>query len=224
MVCSVDIIFLMIVVAFLFARLYSVFGSRSEENNIRVIIKPADKQARKKLEENLESVQSIIKEHAPNAESIVIDLENMSEQDKLLMQIPNFNKNGFINSACKVFEMVLQAFYSGKMESVRNLLNKKVYDSFNDVINYRQDNNITSEVDFICFEKSEIKDVKILKNSVKIIMEFVSRQVNILRNAKGEVIEGDENFIQQITDTWTFERMLNAKTNNWTLVSTKKQA
>ena len=85
MVSFVDIIFLMIVVAFLFARLYSVFGSRSEENNIRVIIKPADKQARKKLEENLESVQSIIKEHAPNAESIVIDLENMSEQDKLLM-------------------------------------------------------------------------------------------------------------------------------------------
>ena len=209
-------------VVFLFTRLYSVFGSREENSNIRVIIKPVNKNAQKHLEENIENIQNLIKEHSPNADTVVFDLEAMSPQDKLLAQIPNFNKNNFIHSARKVFEMVLQAFYAGNLEPVCNLLNKKVYASFNEVIDYRKKNNITSEVDFICFEKSEIKDVKILKNSIKIIMEFVSQQVNILRSSDGKIIEGDENFIQQITDTWTFERMLNAKTNKWTLVSTKK--
>ena len=55
-------------------------------------------------------------------------------------------------------------------------------------------------------------------------MEFISEQVNILKNDKGEVIEGDENFVQKITDVWTFERALNAKNNQWILVSTKKGA
>jgi predicted lipid-binding transport protein (Tim44 family) len=79
-------------------------------------------------------------------------------------------------------------------------------------------------VDFICFDKSEIKDVKILKNSAKIAVEFITEQVNLLRNAEGKVIEGDENFIQKITDVWTFERSLNAQSNKWLLVSTKKSA
>ena len=61
-----------------------------------------------------------------------------------------------------------------------------------------------------------------MKNSVKIVVEFVSEQVNLLKNADGEIIEGDENFVQKITDVWTFERYLNAKNNNWVLVSTKK--
>ena len=73
-------------------------------------------------------------------------------------------------------------------------------------------------------EKTEIKDVRMLKNSVKIIVEFVTQQINILRGADGKVIAGDENFIQKITDVWTFERTLNAKDNKWVLVSTKKMA
>jgi predicted lipid-binding transport protein (Tim44 family) len=63
-----------------------------------------------------------------------------------------------------------------------------------------------------------------LKNSVKIIVDFDSEQINILKNADGEVVEGDENFVQNITDVWTFERSLNAKSKNWLLVSTKKSA
>ena len=96
--------------------------------------------------------------------------------------------------------------------------------AFNEVIAQRKDEKLTSEVDFICFDKSEIKDVRILKNSVKIAVEFITEQVNLLRNAEGKVIEGDENFIQKITDVWTFERSLNAQSNKWLLVSTKKSA
>ena len=53
-------------------------------------------------------------------------------------------------------------------------------------------------------------------------MEFVSEQVNILRDAEGKVIEGDENYIQNITDVWTFERAISSTSPNWVLVSTKK--
>ncbi|MBR1841541.1 MAG: TIM44-like domain-containing protein, partial [Alphaproteobacteria bacterium] len=51
-----------------------------------------------------------------------------------------------------------------------------------------------------------------------------SQQVNILKDKDGNVIIGDENFVQKISDTWTFERPLNDVSNAWTLVSTKKSA
>ena len=218
----IDIVFLMILVAFIITRLYSVFGSNGSEEKVRVIIKPIDKNAEKKLMEN---ISKVIKESksSDNKENIV-DFDSLSEPEKSLAHIPNFNKENFMRGACRVFEVVLQAFSSGNISEIKDLVSKKIWDAFNQIIASRKENNMTSEVDFICFDKSEIKEVKLLKNSAKVVVEFVSEQINILRNEKGEVIEGDENFVQKITDIWTFERTLNAKNNKWVLVSTKKSA
>lgn len=218
----IDIIFLMLLVAFVITRLYSVFGSNGSEEKIRVIIKPLDKSTDPKVVDNIAKV--LKEKQVEDLCKQIIDVENMSETDKSLALIPGFNKDNFIRSACKVFEIILQSFCNGNINAVKDLVSKRIAESLEQVIKFRKENNITSEIDFICFDKSEIKEVKMLKNSVKIVVEFVSEQINILRNDSGEVIEGDENFVQKITDVWTFERSLNAKNNQWILVSTKKSA
>lgn len=204
-----DLILLFIAVAFVAARLYSVFGKDDNTKNIRVVLRPVNKNDKTVDDDTVQ----IVKTH-----NAVDKTAAESETDE------EFNKEAFLNGARKVFELILLAFNKGELTSVKELLNKKVYDAFNSVLAERKEQNITSEVDFICFDKSEVKDVKFLKNSIKVVVEFVSEQVNLLRNAQGEVVEGDENFVQKITDVWTFERMINAKNNNWVLVSTKKTA
>jgi predicted lipid-binding transport protein (Tim44 family) len=204
-------------------RLYNVFGSHAEEKKVRVIVKSVNKETEEQIMREISDALNEKQDATPKTVSPA-DLENMSEQDKLLAKIPAFDKQGFINGANKVFELVLTAFNSGNMESVKELISKKILTAFNEVIAQRKEQNMTSEVDFICFDKSEIKDVKLLKNSARIVVEFISEQVNILRDAEGHVIEGDENFIQKIKDVWTFERSLNANSNKWLLVSTKKSA
>lgn len=222
MVSFIDIIFLMIIVAVVITRLYSAFGTHNNEKNVRVIIKSLDKDAENKLAED---IAQIIKEtHKEEQTAEVVDFEKLSDEDKALIKIKEFDKKSFLQSACRVFEMILQAFSTGNIDGIKGLVSKKIWDAFNQVIAFRKQNNMTAEVDFIGFKKSEIKNVKLLKNSIKITVEFESEQVNLLKNDKGEVIEGDENFVQQITDTWTFERSLNAKNKNWLLVSTKKNA
>jgi len=216
MVSFIDVIFLAILVVFIASRLYGAFGSHGSEKNIRVIIKPIDGKTEKRV---MEDLTQILNENK-RAESNFFD--NVENKKGNLPPIADFNKDKFLQSACRVFEMILQAFSSGNIENIKGLVSKKIWDAFSKVIDFRKKNKITSEVDFICFKKSEIKDIKMLKNSIKIIVEFESEQINILRNADGQVIEGDENFVQSITDIWTFERLLNAKNKNWTLVSTKK--
>lgn len=208
------IILLFIAVALLF-RLYKVFGTDSKESGVKIILKPVDKMEEKQI---LENISKIIEGKDERIES-----HDLQKSEEVQESEQDFNKELFINGAKRVFELILSAFTQGDLAPVRELMSKKVFDAFNQVIENRRNDKITSEVDFICFEKSEIKEIKHLKNTIKVVVEFVSEQVNLLKNKDGEVIEGDENFVQKITDMWTFERPLNAK-NNWTLVSTKKHA
>lgn len=208
------IILLAVALAVLF-KLYSTFGAEEKDSGVKIILKPVDKSAEKQI---LENISRIIDDKNEQISTLNV------EQNAVVSADNEINKEIFLNGARKVFELVLGAFSKGDLSPVRELMSKKVYDAFNQVINERKSEELSSEVDFICFEKSEIKEVKKLKNTMKIVVEFVSEQVNLLKNKNGEVIEGDENFVQKITDMWTFERPLNAKNNIWTLVSTKKHA
>ena len=189
-------------------RLYSVFGKGEDGKNVRVILKPVNKN-------ESAAVNNVVQ---------IVKAQESVDKSNTLKDEAEFNKEMFLQGARKVFELILLAFSKGELAQIKELVNKKVYEAFDNALAERKEKNMTSEVDFICFDKSEIKDVKFLKNSIKVVVEFVSEQVNLLRNAQGEVVQGDENFVQKITDVWTFERMVNAKNNNWVLVSTKKTA
>ena len=214
---ALEFIILLILALGVLFRLYRVFGTDNKESGIKIILKPVDKTAEKQI---LQNISQII--DAKDNNSGVLSTDSLNEKE--IQEQEKLNKEIFLNGAKKVFELILSAFNQGDLTPVRELMSKKVFDAFNQVIENRRADNITSEVDFICFDKSEIKDVKNLKNTIKIVVEFVSEQVSILKNKDGEVIEGDENFVQKITDMWTFERPKNAKNNIWTLVSTKKSA
>ena len=148
---------------------------------------------------------------------------DLSEPEKTLREIPNFNKSAFLKSAEKAFQIITEAFNKGDTETLEMLVNKKIFKKFQDVIEKRKNEGISAETDFICFDKVEIVAAKITtQKNAQISVEFVSEQVNVLRNSDDEVIEGDENYIQNITDVWTFEKALNSTSPNWLLISTKK--
>ena len=221
-----DILVLLIVVVLIFSRLKAVLGTRPSESN------------RKEVEENAAKLfDLIVKEAQQNPQSMVakvvqlennkldneISDENMSETDKVLSTIPNFDKNNFLSGAKRAFEIIVEAFAKGDIATLEKLVNKNLLKKFQEVIEDRQAQGVTAEADFIGFNKAEIIKAKIGKNQVaKIIVEFVSEQVNLLKNKQGDVIEGDDKFIQNITDVWTFERALTSTNPNWLLVSTKK--
>jgi len=54
-------------------------------------------------------------------------------------------------------------------------------------------------------------------------VKFVSEQISVTCDAKGEVIDGDPEHIVQMIDIWTFSRNLRSRDPNWTLVETRSQ-
>lgn len=214
-----DIIVLLVVVVIIYQKLKSLLGTRpegvenskiAEENAARIfdiIMKEAEKQA-----------QNSIAEEKPEIKEV-----NLSDTEKALRKIPDFDQEMFLNGAKRAFEIILEAFNKGDIETLEMLVNKNLLKKFQDIIEKRHAEGITSETDFIGFDKAEIIDAKVSKNDIaKITVDFISQQVNLLKDAAGKVIEGDDQYIQSINDKWTFEKALTSTNPNWMLVSTKK--
>ena len=147
-----------------------------------------------------------------------------SEADKLLSQIKDFDKTDFLKRVSKVFEMILTAFALSDQETIQMLTTPALNKKFSDIISERTANGITLESDLIKIDELGIENVKILqKGTAKITVSITSEQINVLKNAQGELIEGDENFVQKITDIWTFEKNINDSSPVWLLSSTKKK-
>lgn len=207
-----DIIFLLILVLVIFSKLRNVLGTNTEETKVVMLSK-----------EQFEKVYNEMKNNAIKVTEEVVDVDKLSPLDRELIKIPNFNKNMFIKGAQKAFEMILSSFSKGDSKALSKLVNKELLKKFDGVIQERKDNGITSEMDLIGFIETEVESVNFTDNNkVNLVVKFVSEQVNLLKNADGEIIEGDENYIQQISDIWTFEKSLDARVNNWMLCSTKK--
>ena len=220
-----DILVLLVVVVLIFQRLRSVLGTRPnniEEKKIRLSKENAEK-LYNILKDEADKMQAAEEKSKDSAAELVPEGEPLSELDKTLMEIPNFNKAKFLKSAENAFQIITEAFNKGDAETLEMLVNKKLFKKFQEVIEDRKQNNLSAETDFIGFDKVEITKAKISADKVaEITVEFVSEQVNILRDAQGTVIEGDENYIQNITDVWTFERAISSTSPNWLLISTKK--
>jgi len=211
-----DIIILLIAVIYIYSRLKNVLGSNPEQPKGTPI-----------SEESAAKIFDIImQENERNAQKKVQDVTPATEISPLeqeMNKIPGFNQDTFLGGAKRAFEIIITAFAKGDIETLEGLVSPKLIKKFQEILHQRQSEGISAETDLIGFNSAEITDIKILKNNLaKITVKFISEQVNLLKNSKDEVIEEDENFVQNITDIWTFERCITSTNPNWLLISTKK--
>ena len=223
---SLDIIILLVAVVLIFQKLRSLLGTRPDEEVTRIRI--SDENAArifdmiaKEAEKQQLTARTAAEGFSGTAEE---ETEELSDTDKTLTNIPGFNKERFLTGAKRAFEIIICAFSQGDTETLEKLVSPQLIKKFQEIIEDRRAQGITAETDLIGFEQAEIVNADIdEENNAKITVKFISEQVNLLRNKDNEVIQGDENFIQNITDIWTFERCLTSVNPNWLLVSTKKQ-
>ncbi len=207
-----DIIFLLVLVVVIFSKLKNALGTGADEAKVIMIPKEQFDKVYKELRKNMldESGDSV-------------DVSLLSPLDKELIKIPNFNKKLFVKGAQRAFEAILAAFSRGDTKTLSSLVNKELLKRIEKVVEERKQKGIVTESDLISFVETEIESVNFVNDDkVNLVVKFVSEQVNLLKNAEGKIIEGDENYVQTILDVWTFEKSLNPKINNWLLCSTKK--
>ena len=56
-----------------------------------------------------------------------------------------------------------------------------------------------------------------------VTVRFVSEQINVLRGAEGQIIDGNPNEVQKVVDLWTFRRDTKSGDPNWLLIKTESE-
>ena len=141
--------------------------------------------------------------------------------DKIKEIDQTFDSGEFLSGSRTFFKMVLECFTKGDLNTVKNFIKPSVLQSFKNAIDERNKDNETLIIDLKSIEKNEILSHKVTKTVVKITVVFESRQIIALMDKNDELIDGDMKKDIVVKDEWVFERKINYKNPNWTLVETK---
>jgi predicted lipid-binding transport protein (Tim44 family) len=135
---------------------------------------------------------------------------------------PNFSPKSFMEGAKQAYEMILTAFASGDRKTLKNLLEKDVYDGFEHAIGQREAAGNKVDFTFVGLPKIEISHAGLDKRNANVTVQFHAEIVSATRAPDGSLVEGNADQVQSIADEWTFARSPKSRDPNWKLVATNQ--
>ena len=135
---------------------------------------------------------------------------------------PGFSPKSFMEGAKAAYEMIVTAFAQGDRGTLKNLLDKDVYDGFERVIKDRETAGRKVDFTFVGLPKVEISEAEVDKRAANVTIRFYAEVVSATRDKDGTLIEGNADQVTNIADEWTFSRNPKSRDPNWKLVATSQ--
>ena len=130
-------------------------------------------------------------------------------------------KSDFIKGAKLAYESIITNFSKGDLKPIKTLLDKNVYDQFDDAINDKKTKNLTSETTFIGINSAEIKEHNQNKNMLEVTVEFVSEIISCIKDKDNQIVSGDSAKVKKVHDIWKFSKDSRSQNPNWLLIDTQ---
>ena len=189
----IDIILLAMIAGFIFLRLRGILGKRSGFEG---------KEPRQ--------FDKILKEAAVNQ---AIKKEEIFDEKA---------QKEFLNGAKIAYETVITDFSDNdnKLTTSKPLLNKEIYNQFNEALKKRNERGHYAEITFIGINSAVIKEHKKLDKILNVTVDFIAEIITCIKDKEKKIISGDPEKIKKIYDTWVFSRDTTSVNPNWQLINT----
>jgi len=204
------------IAVFLILRLRSVLGTREGFEKPAVTQAPGRPSRRADFD---------VIEGGPDHD-ITDHVEDGSQSAKALaamkMAEPGFMVKSFLEGSRSAYEMILMAFESGDLTPVRDFLSDDIEQTFQSVIDARKAEGLSIDANFVGVREVTLKEAEFDRQTSEgeITVRFVGEQTSVVRNAAGEIVEGNPSEIKRQRDVWTFARKMGVNDPNWQLVAT----
>ena len=128
----------------------------------------------------------------------------------------------FIKGAKIAYETIITDFSDNdnKLTTSKPLLNKEIYDQFNDALKERSERGHYAEITFIGVNSATIKEHKKIDKILNVTVDFIAEVITCIKDKDKKIISGDPEKIKKIYDTWVFSRDVTSPNPNWQLVNT----
>lgn len=219
-----DILFFAMVAAFIAFRLRGVLGRRTGHEQRRRPGPVARPSAAARTNDNVVPLPE--RPGAPPAAeerggiADVTDPALKAGLTQVRLSDQSFDLDQFLQGSRAAFGMVVEAFAKGDKAGLRPLLADTVYGEFARAIEDRERRGHTLATELVAVRGAEVTSAGMRGTSARIQVRFASEQINVTRDAQGEVVDGDPRRIAEVIDAWTFERDTRSRDPNWALVET----
>tara|TARA_B100002052_G_scaffold268595_1_gene267336 strand:- start:297 stop:884 length:588 start_codon:yes stop_codon:yes gene_type:complete len=130
-------------------------------------------------------------------------------------------KKEFLKGAQIAYETIITSFANGKISEIKSLLNRDVYNSFNEAIKERSTKQLKNETTFIGINSAEIKEHNQTNDLLEVSVNFISEIITCIKDKENKIISGDPQKVKRVNDTWKFSRNIKSQNPNWQLVETE---
>lgn len=213
----IEIVILAMIAAFLGLRLYSVLGRRAEheEESIPHRFDSGENQKEEDAPRNVTQLQ-------PRQPSQLDGLMPAVERGvrAIASADPSFDILNFLEGAKGAYGMVLEAFWSGDKETLRELCDDDVYASFSAAIDAREAAGHTLDNKLIRIEDYKIKAAELDGRMARVSVLFIADIAAVTRDKDGNVVAGSLDDAVESRDVWTFSRDVKSSTPDWILDET----
>jgi predicted lipid-binding transport protein (Tim44 family) len=213
------IIILALVALFIGLRLYSVLGERTGHEQ-QPILKPADPDAR--VEPRPAPSAPAIQPTADGSDLAYLPTAGPGVR-ALLAADPTFDVAQFLEGAQSAYRMILEAFWSGDLDTLRPHVDDNVYKEFASALEQRAKEGLVLDNRLVNIEQALISAASIEQTIAFVTVRFEADIAAITRNKAGEVVAGSMSDAIQTRDLWTFRRDLASRDPNWLLVETDEE-
>lgn len=222
---TVQIVILAMIAAFLGLRLYSVLGRRAEHEEEPIqgsFDNPAGKAGaprspsppQQQGEEPQIPYPGMRREYPSATPSVERGLREIAAADR------SFDAFAFMDGARAAYNMVLEAFWRGDKEELRQLCDSDVYDSFAAAIDAREAAGETLDNRLVRIEETEIVAAGYDSTHARITVRFRADIAAVTRDADGNVIAGSLDDAIEAIDVWSFVRDVTSSDPDWLLDET----
>jgi predicted lipid-binding transport protein (Tim44 family) len=118
--------------------------------------------------------------------------------------------------------MIVTAFAAGDRVTLKNLLEKDVFDGFQRAIADREAAGQKIDFTFVGLPKVEISEAEYDRKNVLVTVRFHAEVVSATRDKEGNLVDGNADQVQTVADEWTFARNPKSRDPNWKVVTTSQ--
>ena len=143
------------------------------------------------------------------------------QTDKIKETFDKNDQKEFLKGARIAYETIITDFSDNdnKLTTSKPLLNKEIYDQFNEALKERNARGHYAEITFIGINSAEIKEHKKIDKILNVTVDFIAEVITCIKDKDKKIISGDPEKIKKIYDTWIFSRDTTSSSPNWQLVN-----
>lgn len=216
-----EIVLLAMVAAFIFLRLRSELGKKTGNEPLPPAAgRMHPRGSHESLEDNGRDTVDI-----SVGEDNVIDMEENPALRKAFQDIRHadrsFDVSTFLTGAKAAYGMILEAFWAGDKETLKDFLDDGVLQQFSAAVDLREKDGLVIHNQLLDVTELDIIGAQLVGRVAELTVHFRAEIIAVTKDKDGNVVEGNVSDAVEVNDKWTFARDTKSREPNWALVATR---